>query len=132
MKFAFDTFLSVQNIYATGPELAETMGKDRDAQGNKVYEYPHTQEQFVASIDHPVLMTDTHKLANIQDYIARETVQLLLRKPMTIVEYDGLRMEFEQGKYPGVWSPNIDTLLFCRAIKNLDFSEIKTMIEVGS
>lgn len=41
-------------------------------------------------------------------------------------------MEFEQGKYSGVWSPNIDTLLFCRAIKNLDYDEIQSLIEVGS
>jgi hypothetical protein len=38
-------------------------------------------------------------------------------------------MEFEQGKYNGVRSPNIDTLLFCRAIKDLDYSDIQSLIE---
>lgn len=132
MKLAFDTDLTRQDIYATGPELAETMGKDRDTQGNRIYEYPHTEEQFVTTIEHPVLMSDDYKFFHVKDYIARQTVQLLLQKPMRIVEYDWLRMEFEQGKYSGVWSPNIDTLLFCRAIKNLDYDEIQNLIEVGS
>lgn len=132
MKFKFSPDLSTQEIYATWPELAETMGRDRDAQGNRVYEFPHSQEQLVTTIDQPVLMTDDYKLFHIKDYICRQTVQLLLRKPMNIVEYDGLRMEFEQGKYPGVRSPNIDTLLFCRAIKELNFDTIHNMIEVGS
>ncbi len=132
MKLKFDRDLSRQEIYATGPELAETMGKDRDDNGNRIYEYPHTKEQFVTELENPVLMTDDYKLFNIKDYIARQTVQLLLRKPMTIVEYDWLRMEFEQGKYHGVRSPNIDTLLFCRAIKDLDYKNIKSVVEVWS
>jgi hypothetical protein len=41
-------------------------------------------------------MTDNEKIANLQDYIAKETIRLLQQKPMRIVEYDGLRMEFEQ------------------------------------
>ena len=32
MKLKFDKSLSQQEIYATGPELAETMGRDRDEQ----------------------------------------------------------------------------------------------------
>lgn len=132
MKLSFDRDLSHQDIYATGPELAETMGKDRDAEGNRIYEFPHTEEQFVTTIEQPVLMSDDYKFFHIKDYIARQTVQLLLQKSMRIVEYDGLRMEFEKEKYPGVWSPNIDTLLFCRAIKDLNFDEIQNLIEVGS
>ena len=132
MKFKFDRELNTQEIYATGPELSETMGHDRDDNGNRIYEYPHTKEELVAVLEDPVLMTDDWKLFNIQNYIARQTVQLLLRKPMTIVEYDGLRMEFEQGKYHGVRSPNIDTLLFCRGIKDLDYSDVNSLIEVWS
>ncbi len=132
MKFKFDRELKTQEIYATGPELAETMWHDRDEYGNRIYEYPHAQEEFVAKIENPVLMTDDWKFFNINDYKARQTVQLLLRKPMTIVEYDGLGMEFEQGKYHGVWSPNIDTLLFCRAIKDLDYSNVNSLLEAGS
>lgn len=132
MKFKFDRDLKTQEIYATGPELAETMWHDRDEYGKRIYKYPHTKEQLVTVLNNPVLMTDDWKLFNIQDYTARQTVQLLLRKPMTIVEYNGLRMEFEQWKYHGVRSPNIDTLLFCRAIKDLDYSEVESVIEVWS
>lgn len=132
MKYSFDKDLTKQDIYATGPELAETMWKDRDEEWNKVYYYPHTEEQLVATLDNPVLMTDNEKIANLQDYVAKETIRLLQQKPMRIVEYDGLRMEFEQWKYYGVWSPNIDTLLFCRAVKDENFDNIKSMIEVGS
>lgn len=132
MKLKFNKDLSKQEIYATGPELAETMWHDRDSEGNRIYDFPHTKEQFITTLDNPVLMTDDYKLFHIKDYIPRQTVQLLLRKPMIIVEYDGLQMQFEQWKYPWVWSPNIDTLLMCKAMKDLNFDHIKTAIEVGS
>ena len=132
MKYSFDKDLTKQEIYATGPELAETMWKDRDEDWNKVYYYPHSQEQLVATLDNPVLMTDNEKIAQLNDYIAKETIRLLQQKPMRIVEYDWIRMEFEQWKYYWVWSPNIDTLLFCRAIKDENFDGVKSMIEVGS
>ena len=126
MKFKFDRDLKTQEVYATGPELAETMWHDRTEYGKRIYEYPHTKEQLVTVLQNPILMTDDYKLFNIKDYIARQTVQLLLRKPMTIVEYDGLKLMFEQWKY------HIDTLLFCRAIKDLDYNDIKSVIEVWS
>lgn len=132
MKYSFDKDLTKQEIYATGPELAETMWKDRDEDWNKVYYYPHTQEQLVATLDNPVLITDNEKIAQLNDYVAKETIRLLQQKPMRIVEYDWIRMEFEQWKYYWVWSPNIDTLLFCRAIKDQNFDDVKSVIEVWS
>lgn len=132
MKFSFDKELSRQEIYATWPELAETMWYDKDENWNRIYSYPHTKEQFVAALENPVLMTDNEKIAQLKDYITKETIRLLLQKPMKIVEYDWIRMEFEQWKYYWVWSPNIDTLLVCRAIKNSNFDWIKNLIEVGS
>ena len=132
MKFSFDKELSKQEIYATWPELAETMWHDKDENWNRVYSYPHTKEQFVATLENPVLMTDNEKIGKLKDYITKETIWLLLQKPMRIVEYDWIRMEFEQWKYYWVWSPNIDTLLVCRAVKNLNFDWIKNLIEVGS
>ena len=132
MKFAFNKELSKQEIYATWPELAETMWHDKDETGNRVYSYPHTQEQFVISLDNPVLMTDNEKISKLKNYITKETIRLLLQKPMRIVEYDWTRMEFEQWKYYWVWSPNIDTLLVCRAIKDLSFDSVKSLIEVWS
>ena len=97
--------------------------------GNRIYSYPHSQQEFVTRIQNPVLVSDDYKFYHIQNYIDREIVQLLLRKPTTIIEYDGLTMEFEQGKYHSVRSPSIDTLLFCRAIMNLDYSDIETVLE---
>ena len=132
MKFSFNKELSKQEIYATWPELAETMWHDKDENGNRIYSYPHTEEQLVASLDNPVLMTDNEKISKLKDYITKETIRLLLQKPMRIVEYDWTRMEFEQWKYYWVWSPNIDTLLVCRAIKDLDFDSVKSLIEVWS
>ena len=129
MKYSFDKDLTKQEIYATGPELAETMWKDRDEEWNNVYYYPHENEQLVSTLDNPVLMKKNKKIAQLNDYIAKETIRLLQQKPMRIVEYDWIRMEFEQWKYYGVWSPNIDTLLFCRAIKDQSFDDVKSVIE---
>jgi hypothetical protein len=42
----------------------------------------------VATLDNPVLMTDNEKIAQLNDYVAKETIRLLQQKPMRIVEYD--------------------------------------------
>lgn len=129
-KFAPD--LSKDAIYAQGNELATIMAQDKDEQWNRIYSYPQEKTLHVVDIPNPVLVTDRYKIAQIQEYIKRETVSALFDSPFITIDYDDVQMHFEKFKYPGVWSPSIDTLFFCKALKNEDFKCYSSMIEVWS
>jgi hypothetical protein len=129
-KFAPD--LSQDSIYAQGNELATIMAKDKDEEGNRIYAYPKDATIHVADLPNPVLMTDRYKIGQIQEYIKRETVSALFDSPFVTVEYDDVKMDFEKFKYPGVWSPSIDTIFFCKSLKECDLKVYSSMIEVGS
>jgi len=131
-KFAPD--LSIHSIYAQGNELASMMSQDKDEEGNRVYTHPKDKTMHVADLLNPVLVTDRPKISQITDYIKRETVSALYDSPLITVNYDDVQMEFENMKiqYPGVWSPSIDTLFFCKVLKGRDFKDYSSMIEVGS
>ena len=129
-KFAPD--LSTHSIYAQGNELATIMAQDKDEEGNRVYNYPQEKTMHVADLPNPVLVTDRYKINKIPEYIIRETVWSLYDSPFITIDYDDVKMNFEKFKYPGVWSPSIDTLFFCKALKGGDFKDYSSMIEVGS
>ena len=131
-KFAPD--LSIHSIYAQGNELASMMAQDKDDEGNRVYTHPKSKTMHVVDLPNPVLVTDRPKIGKIPDYIKRETVSALYDNPLITIEYDGVQMEFENMKikYPGVRSPSIDTLFFCKSLREQDFKSYTSMIEVGS
>lgn len=129
-KFAPD--LSKDSIYAQGSELATIMAQDKDEQGNRVYTYPKDKTMYVVDLPNPDLVTDRYKINQIAEYIKRETVQALFDSPFITIDYDDVKMDFEKFKYPGVRSPSIDTLFFCKALREGDFKNYSSMIEVGS
>ena len=131
MKMRFDKVLSCQEIYANGDELATIMGYDRDADGNRVRSYPESSEVYVTTIDDPVLVTDHHKISQL-DPIERDTVFALLGSPVRYTVFDDTSLRFEQGRYPGLWGPSIDTLLFAKGLAMTDLQGVKEAVEVGS
>ena len=101
MHQSFNKDLTLQEIYASGKELAPIMGKDRDAHGNKIYTYPEEQKELVATLHHPVLVSDMSAIMEqIKTYAARETALLLINKPAKTTEYEGTKLYFDQSKYP--------------------------------
>ena len=131
MIIKFSSDLSRQEIYANADELANVMGMDRDKQGKRVYSYPKEKKARVIVFKNPALVTDAYRIAGLEP-TKRDTIFKLFESPIRITEYDEVVFEFEQRKYPGVWGPNIDTLLFCRALKKMNFSDVKTIVEIGS
>lgn len=134
----FSDNLDGVEIHAQGKEIAAMMWKDRDDNGDKVYDYPDTQTELVTTLPNPVLVTDSYKAHQITDYIKRETTLALMNKSRKITEYDNLVLDFDQNKYPTLRWPNIDTLVFCRALKqefennnDLRFKMYNTALEVG-
>jgi len=54
---------------------------DRDEEGKKVYSYPDTEKALVATIEGPVLVSDSSAiLQQVKEYFARETALLLISK----------------------------------------------------
>ena len=134
MLHKFTPDLSIHELYAQGSELATIMAQDKDANGNRIYTHPQDATLHVIDLPNPVLMTDRYQINKITDYIKRETVSALYESPLISIDYDGVKMDFEnmKFKYPWVRSPSIDTLFFCRALKNQQLQWYSSMIEVGS
>lgn len=132
MLHKFSPDLSQDSIYAQGNELATVMAQDKDEHGKRIYTYPKHATLHVVDLPNPVLVTDRYKINTIQEYIKRETVSTLFESPFVTIDYDGVTLDFEKFKYPGVRSPSIDTLFFCRGLKHIDLTKYSTAIEVGS
>ena len=134
MMIKFTDDLSKQEIHAQGNELAQVMGKDTDDNGKRVYEWPDSMMQHVTTFENPVLVTDNYKIGQL-DPTLRDTVFALFASPMKEVRYHRTNLKFDQDLYEGVWSPSIDTLLFCRALRAMsikgELRGIKSVAEVG-
>jgi len=102
MILRFSKDLKKLDVYANGNELVNIMGENIDEKGNRIRSAPETAEKFVATINNPVLVTDTHQWEKF-DSTTRETLHSLYASKIRITEYDGTTIRFEQGKYPGVW-----------------------------
>jgi precorrin-6B methylase 2 len=132
LKFTED--LSSQEIYANGNELAGIMGLDKDAEGRRVHTRPRSESVHVATIPHPVLITDAWRIAQLgaDGGVQRDTVFALYGTRFRTTVYGETALEFEQGRFPGVWGPSIDTLLVCRAMKPTVFGSVETLVEIGA
>ncbi|MFN8176348.1 MAG: methyltransferase [bacterium] len=131
MLLAFDAALASLEIHANGDELAHIMGMDRDADGNRVTTYPADRSRQVVTIDRPVLVTDHARIGALPPTL-RDTLFALYASPIRITRYDGVGIAFDQARFPGVWGPSIDTLLFCRALRSMDLGSVRTAIEIGA
>ena len=127
----FTDDLSRQNFFACGAELAGVLGLDRDAEGNRIAAWPNDVERFVASIENPLLLTDAWRIGQLAPR-QRDTVFKLLESPVRVTEFRGVSLAFEQSRWPGVWGPNVDTLLCCRALGDRGLSNIGSAVELGS
>jgi tRNA1(Val) A37 N6-methylase TrmN6 len=76
------------------------------------------------------LLTDPAAIAKLPS-VKRDLLARLLEFHKRVVEYDGVEIEWSDIKYPGVWSPSIDTILFARGLKKL-FKEPGYLKNLGS
>lgn len=118
------------DIYAHGDELAQVMGRDRDEQGKRIHTLPEEEKILVSTIKNPVLVTDNYRMS-LLDPVVRDTIFGLYEKPIRVTEYDGTSIRFVEGKYEGVWGPSIDTILFCKALSEIDLAGVETAAEIG-
>jgi len=135
MILDFKADLSRHDVYANGVELVQIMGIDCDDSGNRITTRLDTEKKLVTSFTNPVLVTDNYRIGKL-DPVLRDTVFALYSSPKRRVIYDSVAIDFEQRKFPTVWGPSIDTLLFCRALKYLkidyQLDEFTNSVEIGS
>jgi len=130
MIIEYDKNLKEQRIYANGSELASIMGLDKDENGNRIFEKPETEKILVATIKNPVLNKDLYRLSKLNS-TDRDIAETLYGGLKTKTIYNGTELDFEQGKYKGVWGPSIDTILFCKGLNEIDLNNVKNVIEIG-
>ena len=130
MILSFDADLTRQEILAQGVELAQIMGRDRDAEGRRVAAWPDEESQPVTVLSNPVLVTDHAKIATLSP-VLRDTLFALYASPLKEIRYDGTVLPFVQSRHPGVWGPSIDTLFFCRTLSRLDLGTPRRVLEIG-
>jgi methylase of polypeptide subunit release factors len=124
MRIRFDAGLAWLEALAEGPDEVEGM-----LDGSVAEDGPSL---LVARFERPVLVTDPHRIAQLPPR-RRDLAQALFGLPRRVVEYDGVALDFDQARYPRVWSPSIDTLLVCRAVRALlpTLGPVRAGLEIG-
>lgn len=130
MILEFNRDLSKQNVHANGVELAQILGMDRDGKGRRLRTHPFEKKRRVAAFDSPVLATDAYRIGRL-DPVLRDTVFALFASPLRVTRYSGTSLIFDERKYPDVWGPSIDTLLFCKALMAGSCIDAGHALEIG-
>jgi len=136
MILDFSKDLSRVDIYAHGYELSWYLGCDCDENGNRL-NHLDSKEVYVATIRNPKLVSENAKIYLLGedksgDSTLRETIWALYTSPIKKTRYNNVEIKFEQAKYPTVWGPSIDTLLFAKALEKVYLKGSKTAAEIGT
>jgi len=85
-------------------------------------------------LKNPTLMTDIPKsliaCRNKNNHIALVLSVYNYSKIRKIL-YDQVEIDFDQSKYPNVFGPNIDTILFCYSLQKLSAFPFHSCLEIG-
>ncbi len=122
--------LRFEEYWANGDELASIMGLDRK-NGKRLISYSRDKKVFVHRFSNPVLVTDNYRIGKLEP-AKRDSIFSLYTSWPKIFEYNGVSVT-NNGKYLGVWSPSIDTVLFARALDILfrKRGDYTSAIEIG-
>lgn len=110
------------SLWAVGDEVREAVGgaPPKGARGVRVH-----------TVKDPRLVLDTAALLALPS-VRRDLVMRLLDFPVRETEFDGVSVTWPKHRFPGVWSPTIDTLLLARALRPLLRARPpRTFLEIG-
>jgi tRNA1(Val) A37 N6-methylase TrmN6 len=79
--------------------------------------------------EHPVLLTDTARIARLEPGLRDAVLALYESYPRT-VSYDGTSVSWSPTEYPRVWTANIDTLFFARTLRH-HLAGVRSFAETG-
>jgi release factor glutamine methyltransferase len=122
MRLVFDAELASLEAYAEGADEIIGILGGAEADGERV---------LLARFERPVLVTDPYRISLLPP-ARRDVVHSFFGLPRRTVEYDGTVLAFDQVTHPRVWSPSIDTLLVCKAIRQLELGGVRSVLEIGS
>ncbi len=124
MRLVFDPELSWMDVFAEGrDEIEGLLDGSIEQDGERLH---------LARFDRPVLVTDSYRIGQLPSRL-RDPLHALFGRSRRTIEYDGVELAFDQARFPGVWSPSIDTLLVCRAVRQLLPSLLgaRSALEIG-
>lgn len=124
MRLLFEPDLSELRAYAEGPaEIEGVLDGSIADDGARL---------LLARFPRPVLVTDPHRIGLLPPN-ERDVVTAFFGQPQRTIEYDGVVMDFDQAQTPRVWSPSIDTLLVCKALRGLlpSLPRVRSAVEIG-
>ena len=124
MRIRFDALLAWQEVWAEGEnEIEGILDGSLAEDGSQI---------LLCRFERPVLVTDPHRISQLPPR-RRDLVSTFLGLPHRVIEYDGVELDFDQSAFPRVWSPSIDTLLVCRAVRELvpEILGARALLEIG-
>lgn len=124
MKIVVDKNLKTLLVYAQGDEVPKVTGSKNPVPDFLVYKFKNFK-----------LIKDNVAISRLPSPI-RDAVIKTYEFPLRITEYDGVSVAWSEAKYPGVWSPSIDTVVFAYSLRKslvqpkrlINFS---SMLEIG-
>lgn len=110
MRIVVDRELTRLDAWAEGPaEVEGILDGSLDVDGPRIH---------LATFADPVLVTDPWRIAQLPA-AQRDVVSSFFGLPKRTVEFDGVSLAFDASRHPRVWSPSIDTLLMCKALRGV-------------
>jgi len=79
--------------------------------------------------EHPVLLTDTARIAALEPGLRDAVLALYESYPRTI-SYDGTSVSWSPTEFPRVWTASIDTLFFARTLSR-QLDGVRSFAEIG-
>ena len=121
MKIRVATDLNRIDYIAQGPEVP------------KIAQDSTESELLIQSYNNPVLLVDNARNGQLPS-LKRDLLARLLEFPERTFEYDDVAVQWSEMKYPGVWSPSIDTILFANGLKQVlgqPTTVFRSFLEIG-
>ena len=111
---SFSSDLQQLDLYAFGPNLT-LLGYPPGATIEYDSRITWADAVHIATVEHPTALSDYAAIARLP-CVERDTVFRLLTTVPRHVQYRGQHCRDDDPNFPGVWTPNIDTLLLSRAV----------------
>lgn len=121
MRIKIDPKITKIEFFAQQDEVPKVIGGSAEKYG---------PEFLIHTFKNSRLLTDTAAIFKLSS-VKRDLLVRLLEFNKRVVEYDGVEIEWSDIKYPGVWGPSIDTILFARGLKKL-FKKPDYLKNIGS
>ena len=126
MKIVIDPLLKTLSLWAEGDEIQKVTGKIGCGANDS---------ERIYTFRNPKLLTDLAAMNRLPSFL-RDAISKLYQFDGRTTEYDGVSVWWSETRYPGVWAPSIDTVVFASALRKRlmqtkYISRFSTLLEIG-